>query len=321
MPSDDSKKTPNARSKRKSDDLTSIPGIDEPLRKWLNTSIGVYTYNDLANISVKKLSDAARRDSRVLPVNIIRSMIANAKAQITRQPENDAKKNVKTDISEYQHKEWNEVATIVIYVEENTLISNVIKSNDQRYRTLVHHIESGSEQNWPGLDVKNVCEWLNSQLDDLARTIKILPVKTDQLCNDGPLIDQIDAYIINKLTDQDEIQSVGGIDSRPSMIRAHEKHVIMLRFKFSAAGNGYDSIQRYLSEFIVEQQYVNTINNSVIKNSCNLSEIEHETPTEWIAVLPIITSTIGVYVLNLQLSYSVTKKIYKKLNLGLLHIV
>ncbi len=321
MSSDDSKKTTSARSKRKGDDLTSIPGIDEPLRKWLNTSIGVYTYNDLANISVKKLSDAARRDSRVLPVNIIRSMIANAKGQITRQPENDAKSNVNTDISEHQHKEWNEVATIVIYVEENTRVSNVIKSDDQKYRTLVHHIESGSEQSWPGLDVKNVCEWLNSQLDGLARTMKILPVKTDQLCNDGPIIDQIDAYIIKKSTDQTEIQSIGGIDSRPSMIRALEKYLIKLHFKFNAAGNSYDSIQRYLSELIVEQQYVNTINNAVIKNSSNLAEIEHETLTNWIAVLPIITSANGVYLLNLQLLHSVTKKQCKKLNLGLLHII
>jgi len=321
MSSDNSKKATNVKSKPKGDDFTSIPGIDEPLRKWLNTSLGLYTYNDLANISVRKLSDAARRDGRVLPVNIIRSMIANAKEEISRKTENDSKNIVKSDISETHHKEWNEVATIVIYVEETTLNENIIKSVDQRYRTSVHHIESGSEQNWPGLDVKNVCEWLNSQLDGLARTMKIQPVKTDQQCNDVPLIDKIDVYIINNSSAHTEIQGVGGIDSRPSMINAHEKYMIKLCFKFNDDASSRDFIQHYLSEIIVEQQYINIINNKVIKNSSNLAEIEHKTLTDWIAVLPIIISTNGVYVLNIQLSHSVTKKIYKKINLGLLHIV
>lgn len=321
MSSDIPKKNQKVRSKQKMDDLTIVPGIDEPLRQWMNASLDVYTFNDLTMLSVKRASEVARREGRVLPVNVIKSMIAFAKKQVTEEKLNIADKLIKTNNKVQNRKDWDEVATIVVYVEENCAKSNNVTDLDLRYRTSVHHIESGEEVNWPGLDVKNVCEWLNIQLDKLVKSMITDQLSVDSQTRIEPLIKKIDLFLLRQLPVHTEVKISEENKNRSAFIQVSDTCKIKFIIEFIDDNINSDLFRSYLSGITVEQQHANMVNDIVVKSISSLADISQLSNFIWTASLPLISSTIGVYEVKMEILDSFRKKIYNKLYFGLLHVM
>ena len=134
---------------RKYDDLKKISGIGKVKKQWLFDSLGVYTYRTLAALSPSKALKQLEADGHNVSEEDIGGWIQEAQDKLAK------KRNRK------KQDEWRPFAAFI--VEFQTCQGEDCLGEKQ---TTVHHMEGNKSQSWPGLENKQLCQWMLVQLGE-----------------------------------------------------------------------------------------------------------------------------------------------------------
>ncbi len=158
----------------KTDDLTSIVGINETLEQWFRESLKVQTYADLAALSVQKIRSRAKQAGFVLANEELELMLAQAKklAQALPTPslESGQPEKTKSEASAAlsKTKEWNEFATFVVCFERKNVGGKEERRTKIEHRTGIQHMETEEQASWPGIETDEACKWMLKRLGQKA---------------------------------------------------------------------------------------------------------------------------------------------------------
>lgn len=197
-------------SDRAHDDLTVIKGIGPARQRWLEESLAVRTFEDLAALSVDEIESRLKADKQIASRETIEAWIAQAqeRAAIARHAQQptwaaetkEAEEQVKdsaegneTSSQPVKSEEgndggkgqsptgrdgWKPFASFVVEFQERTVEGQAIE-----YRTTAHHMESDTGTNWPGIEREQHCNWMLEQLGD---RISREPVKVEHPPQEEP---------------------------------------------------------------------------------------------------------------------------------------
>jgi hypothetical protein len=124
------------RAPGKADDLTVIEGIGATRSQWLQTSLGVQTYADLAALSADEVVAALRAAGQVASPSVVASWIARARELA----------------GAAEHPDWVPLASFVVEFQGCQATPGL--------RTAVHHVEADETEAWPGIETERVSEWM-----------------------------------------------------------------------------------------------------------------------------------------------------------------
>jgi ribosomal protein L32 len=150
------------------DDLTVIKGIGDVTQQWLRDALGVYTYSDLALLSVKEIEARSKADRKIVSRSKIESWVADAQAlsdstTFVDQPE---------DIESPDKSLWYTVATFVVEFEKQE------GGEEDLFRTKAHHMEADVTKMWSNIEWSKLGQWIFGQLNLTA--LRELPVDSQQ---------------------------------------------------------------------------------------------------------------------------------------------
>lgn len=155
----------------RTDDLTTIVGINETLEQWFRETLKVQTYADLAALSVQKIRSRAKQAGFVLANEELELMLAQAKklaeASPSSSPENSQPAMTKSEAAlalPQKTKEWNEFATFVVCFERKIAGGKEEKRTKIEHRTGIEHHETGEKNSWPGIETDEACRWMLQRL-------------------------------------------------------------------------------------------------------------------------------------------------------------
>lgn len=168
-------------SDRHHDDLTVIKGIGPARQRWFNETLGVRTFQDLAELSANQIESRLKADNQIASRETIEAWIAEARdraaaAKPTEQPNagpgrieaempaNDEVEESDDDIagqSAIRKDGWKPLASFVIEFQERPGEDQAIE-----YRTSVHHMEADTSKEWPGIERDLHCQWMLDQIGD-----------------------------------------------------------------------------------------------------------------------------------------------------------
>jgi hypothetical protein len=142
----------NHAKKRHYDDLTQIKGIGQTTQQWLRETFAVYSYQDLANLSVAELEQALKADGRIPSASRIEQWLSQA-AELAVEPI----MNLPFDEDLPTPSRWRKVATFVVVFEEST-------EQTGKYLTNVHHMEADVTYSWDKVVKQELGDWIMEQM-------------------------------------------------------------------------------------------------------------------------------------------------------------
>jgi hypothetical protein len=167
-------------SEQKRDDLTVIKGIGTVRQRWLADVFGVYTFADLAAVSVDEVEAVAREEGIILSRSKILSWIeqANELLALTSDlavmeeengaAESEAENGVPAWVADLRENNgidpgikaevWKPIASFVVEFQES-----VHEGRPAECRTAVHHIEADVGTTWPGIEKTQLCQWMEQR--------------------------------------------------------------------------------------------------------------------------------------------------------------
>lgn len=182
------------RLTQRADDLSRIKGIGPARQRWLNEVLGVYTFADLANLSVDAVHTELKT-GQVVSRSDIAEWLEQAKQLASVQKRQRAPENG-----------WHPVASFVVEYQKNKRTGAM--------RTAIHHMEADKTQEWPGVEYNEVCFWMVQQLGEIPaeNPVQIPEVETPW----GEEIHQIMAQADALLGAQTPPQSVAVPNPQPT---------------------------------------------------------------------------------------------------------
>ncbi|MEM7208795.1 MAG: hypothetical protein AAF434_13300 [Pseudomonadota bacterium] len=142
--------------------LRLIKGIGESTERWLNDSLGVFTYEQLANLSSDRIEAESKKHNKPISATHIKSWIAEAGKLAEKSPGAEektySKKSAKSGKEESAN--WYPLATFIIEFQSDS------KNENANLRTVCQQNETAREQSWSNLDTQSVCRWISSQLEE-----------------------------------------------------------------------------------------------------------------------------------------------------------
>lgn len=147
------------------DDLTVVKYIGPKMQSWLREKLQVYTYRDLADLSVERIQSQLDADNKMVAKSKIEAWIKQAKElAFDAKAENGElisdKKPAESVVSEgasppKKAKDWQEYASFMVYFEAREIQGKVEK------RIKVFHIEEDKSRVWSDLTAENFVWMLN----------------------------------------------------------------------------------------------------------------------------------------------------------------
>jgi predicted flap endonuclease-1-like 5' DNA nuclease len=157
------------------DDLTKIPGLGEACQQWLADVLGVQTYNKLAALSfeeiepikaqiksvdLKKVKNWPKEAKKLAAEQATRSnpaAVDNLKSQvgITSVRENDKEESVGPKT---QDRPWKSDGMFLVEFQTRSQEDQAIE-----FRTKVKYLETEQKEFWPGIEVKQIGQWMIEQ--------------------------------------------------------------------------------------------------------------------------------------------------------------
>jgi hypothetical protein len=164
--------------KKKYDDLTEIKGIGLHRQQWLNKSLGVFTFSELAALSVDEIETRLKAEGGGVGRKTIEVWIDEAKALAeAASPERELEEATvesgeRLSLPGGQTK-WNSLASFRVDFQ-----TRQAADRGEEQRTKVRHIETDSLEKWSGIQTDRLFQWIQNQLDDqLNEMIKEKPVE------------------------------------------------------------------------------------------------------------------------------------------------
>jgi len=315
----DEKKTRSIKKQSQDQDLTAIDHIDESIQSWFYNTLNIRSYCQLSNSSVKMISEAAKRDGRVLPVTIIKKMIAEAKRlDCADQSTSDIESSRVHNDPSYVNS-WGEYATFVVYLErkepENINPSTVM----DKVRITAHHIETGEQRTWPGINVQNVCLWLGEHLNKIETSVcsesVAQYVKHDESEFDTSITVN-DVIIRSDLAEFHDQYIVENDVPKVYAIYANKIYFILLNFTLLNS-NFVDK----LNNISVRQRQYNLYDESIITSESKMENIMNTEKFTYSGTIRLNSLSKGVYKVDLILQYSLTFQSKKRIDAGVVHVL
>lgn len=179
-------------SNQERDDLTLFKGIGSVRQKWLADVFGVYTFADLADLSIDQVEAVAREEGVILSRNKIASWIEQANDLVASKPaaETGGDDNDTDDLAGTNElttlpvslqdnddngkvETWEPIASFVVEFQERTL-----SGQPAARRTAVHHMETDIGTTWPGIADTQLCQWMGKQAKLKEVTVPKPPVSS-----------------------------------------------------------------------------------------------------------------------------------------------
>lgn len=164
--------------KKKYDDLTEIKGIGLHRQQWLNKSLGICTFSDLAALTVDEIETRLKTEGSGVGRKTIQVWIdeATALAEVA-SPEREleaatVESGGRLSLRNGETK-WNSLASFRVDFQ-----TRQAADRGEEQRTKVHHIETNRLEKWSGIQTDRLFQWIQNQLNDqLNEMIKEKPVK------------------------------------------------------------------------------------------------------------------------------------------------
>lgn len=194
-------------SDQEHDDLTIIKGIGPARLRWFIESLGVRTFQDLAELSVEDIESRLKADNQIASRKSIKDWIAEAydlaamakpaakqtsaseNMKAERQLNDTVEKNTSTSepvesadgddngepSSTIRENGWKPFASFVVEFQERPADDKTIE-----YRTTAHHVEADTNKEWPGIERDQQCHWMLDQIGDRIAEEPVFEAHPDQ---------------------------------------------------------------------------------------------------------------------------------------------
>ena len=150
------------------DDLTAIKGIGSARQRWLRESLYVCIYQDLADLSIAQIESQLKADGKIASQSAIKAWRIQAQELASANPSSqsdlgstDAKVANKKTNSLVRENGWKEFASFVVEFQ-----TREVGGLAGEHRTAVHHMERDTGTYWPGIEHKDLCQWMLDQICD-----------------------------------------------------------------------------------------------------------------------------------------------------------
>ena len=146
------------------DDLTRINGIGEVRQKLLQELFGVYTFQDLAKLTVEEIQPALKAKGHAVSDETIKIWLAEARrialtaGKMPHLPENSGIGD-KQETTNREGK-WETSAAFIVEFQEYCRVGN-----KERQRIKIHHVQSGQGKTWSSVNGQSLLAWMMAQSD------------------------------------------------------------------------------------------------------------------------------------------------------------
>jgi hypothetical protein len=159
----------SSRSKSRGDDLTTVTKVRPAVADWLQDTLGVRTFAELANLSADAIRKAAetsqRRLSRVqLRIRVPAMELARKTNSKSPRKEPSMAEPRRPAKPQKASAEWQEFASFIVYFERQMKGGVEQQRTTVEQRTAIHHLETSEQSQWPGLAAQQACEWMIRKL-------------------------------------------------------------------------------------------------------------------------------------------------------------
>lgn len=164
MPIHPKKDQPSKKGSKKPDDLTAIKGIGDSLKQWLRESFKVHTFAEIAALSAHEVGARAKQDGRFLPLSKIEQILAQAREHtyISLLPASESRRRPNSK----KESDWKEFASFVVNFERKVVRGKEKKRTKVERRTAIHHMETGEQESWSGVDAEQAGRWMLHRLSE-----------------------------------------------------------------------------------------------------------------------------------------------------------
>lgn len=158
-------------SERRREDLTEIKGIGEATERWLNRSLDVWTYADLAARSTDEIEAGMKASGRSAPRSRIEQWLVRARELAggptdtpMRGEEYEGEQVPEKSDSKREQESWKPFATFVVEFQSRRL-----EGGTEEQRTVCQQHETAREETWFGVDCERACDWMLKQMGEQLR--------------------------------------------------------------------------------------------------------------------------------------------------------
>mgnify|MGYP000505850841 CR=1 FL=1 len=332
------KSEPPQTDSLKTDDLTTIVGINETLEQWLRETLKVQTFADLAALSVQKIKSRGKQAGHVFSNEELELMLTQAKkladAQSSSLSQSGQPTKIKPETSPAaspKTKEWNQFATFIVCFERKIADGKEEKRTKIEHRTGIEHHDTGETNTWPGIVTAEACQWMLQRLG-----YEINPVSEKAPGHDATPKENASDLIERPLPQSVALEVVGVQVFQPSsstqpqnlfmqnqvftgFVRSGEPLSFAATFKLT--GDEIDKVTQRNAEFNVtfnaQDLFTSVISQLGISRPDFLTENQF-TYTAWLTDLALPK---GVYSLRLVISVRDLKPLWATIEVPVLQVV
>jgi hypothetical protein len=155
---------------RADDDLTTIKGIGPARQQWLRESLGVRTFQDLTALSADEIESQLKAEGQVASRREIDGWLAQARElAATAQSSSQRVAELAGTVggaanSPPEEGGWRPFASFVVEFQ-----ASQVEGRTAEQRTTVHYMEVDRSKTWPGIEGKQLCQWILGQLGEEAQ--------------------------------------------------------------------------------------------------------------------------------------------------------
>lgn len=144
------------------DDLKMIKGIGEATEHWLNESLGIYNYEQLAACPKSKIETKLKALGRTTGLNQLDEWISQARILASNAHHRAETTDIEVASKEATNSDdnWEPYATFVV-----EFMSRKAADDSLEHRILCQQNETAKEEAWSGIKVKQLCQWMLSQIE------------------------------------------------------------------------------------------------------------------------------------------------------------
>ena len=163
------------------DDLTQISGIGDVRQQRLQESLGVYTFEDLAKLTVAEIQSDLKAGGHSVSEDAIKEWLAEARqrAQSAEQMTHSSASlaTEETQPAPAPEGKWETAAAFIVEFQRYRLAGT-----EEKQRTKIHHMQSGKDETWPNVEGQHILPWMLSRLEAEPQ-----PILTKKAASQGSL--------------------------------------------------------------------------------------------------------------------------------------
>jgi len=265
------------------DDLTEIPGIGTAKQRWLQTKLGIYTFQDLAIASATEIEADLRADRCFISQREIEQWIAQAKERIANSPSLILPAPIAAPVPT---NEWQTIASFTVQHQ----VRHVNGAIEQR--TLTQHHETNQAVTWSlsPEPFQEVQQWMKLRIPAIDQ----ISPEMKPSGNQAAIAAVIEGLQILQDTQsqplfawkQDNTQSL-------SLVRCGEPFILRTSFKFVGVPQGFvPARENYILQIYARHRALGT----TLELGHLKAEIALNDPSSYVADLPDATlEQPGIY--------------------------